>query len=67
MKELIEGLLFVALLKFLGVPMWLISLGSALFLIGLFVYEELRTRTSGLVIVRTINSGLEIERLITLR
>jgi hypothetical protein len=67
MKELIEGLLFVALLKFLGVPMWLISLGSALFLIGLFVYEELRTRTSGLVIVRTINSGLEIERLITHR
>jgi hypothetical protein len=33
MKELIEGLLFVALLKFLGVPMGLISFGSILFLI----------------------------------
>src|ERR1700733_9911214 len=32
MKELIEGLLFVALLKFLGVPMWLTVLGSILFL-----------------------------------
>ena len=38
MKELIEGLLFVALLKFLGVPMWLVSLGFILFLIGFFFY-----------------------------
>ena len=35
--------LFVALLKFLGVPMWLISLGSALFLIGLFVYKFIQS------------------------
>jgi hypothetical protein len=38
MKELIEGLLFVALLKFLGVSMWLVSLGFILFLIGFFFY-----------------------------
>jgi hypothetical protein len=44
MKELIEGLLFVALLKFLGVPMWLISLGSILFLTGFFVYMSTDSR-----------------------
>ena len=47
MKELIEGLLFVALLKFLGVPMWLISLGSALFLIGFFFYMSIQSTDSG--------------------
>jgi hypothetical protein len=46
MKELIEGLLLVALLKFLGVPMWLISLGSALFLIGFFVYMFIQSADS---------------------
>jgi len=46
MKELIEGLLFVALLKFIGVPMWLISLGSVLFLIGFFVYISLQSADS---------------------
>jgi hypothetical protein len=46
MKELIEGLLFVALLKFLGVPMWLISLGSVLFLIGFFAYMFLQSADS---------------------
>jgi hypothetical protein len=46
MKELIEGLLLVALLKFLGVPMWLISLGSVLFLIGFFVYMSLQSADS---------------------
>jgi hypothetical protein len=43
MKGLIEGLLFVALLKFLGVPMWLISLGSTLFLIGFFVCMSIQS------------------------
>jgi hypothetical protein len=38
MKELIEGLLFVALLKYLGVPGWFISLGAILYLIGFFAY-----------------------------
>jgi hypothetical protein len=46
MKELIEGLLFVALLKFLGVPMWLISLGSALFLIGFVFYMFIQSADS---------------------
>ena len=46
MKELIEGLLLVALLKFLGVPMWLISIGSVLFLIGFFVYMSLQSADS---------------------
>jgi hypothetical protein len=46
MKELIEGLLFVALLKFLGVPMWLISFGSILFLIGFFAYMSLQSADS---------------------
>lgn len=46
MKELIEGLLFVALLKFLGVPMWLVSLGSFLFLIGFFAYVSLQSADS---------------------
>jgi hypothetical protein len=39
MKELIEGLLFVALLKFLGAPLWLIRLGSILFLIVFLFYS----------------------------
>ncbi len=46
MKELIEGLLFAALLKFLGVPMWLISLGSALFLIGFVFYMFIQSADS---------------------
>ena len=46
MKELIEGLLFVALLKFLGVPMWLVSLGSILFLVGFFAYMSLESADS---------------------
>jgi hypothetical protein len=46
MKELIEGLLFMALLKFLGVPMWLISFGSVLFLIGFFAYMFLQSTDS---------------------
>ena len=44
MKELIEGLLFVALLKFLGAPMWLVSVGSVLYLIGYFVYMSADSR-----------------------
>ena len=46
MKELIQGLLFVALLKFLGVPKWLISVGSVLFLIGFFVYMFIQSADS---------------------
>jgi hypothetical protein len=46
MKEFIEGLLLVALLKFLGVPMWLISLGSVLFLIGFFAYMSIQSADS---------------------
>jgi len=46
MKELIEGLLFVALLKFFGVPLWLISLGFTLFLIGYFAYVVLQSADS---------------------
>jgi hypothetical protein len=46
MKELIEGLLFVALLNFLGVPMWLISLGSTLLLIVFFVDMSIQSSDS---------------------
>jgi hypothetical protein len=44
MKDLIECLLFLALLKFLGVSMWIVTLGSFLYLIGFFVYMSTDSR-----------------------
>lgn len=54
-KELLEGLLLVALLKFLDVPLRLIAVGLVLFVIGngLYIYAEVtapKQRARALVI-----------------